>query len=57
LLLASKFGPDDQFGKTLCKKRMTEVYGIREDKPIYLTMCRLVREKGIESILSSIPTI
>ena len=57
LLLASKFGPEDQSGKALCKKRMTEVYGIKKDKPIYLTMCRLVKEKGIESILSSIPTI
>lgn len=57
LLLPAKYTSTNQYGKALCKRRLMETYGIKDDPCIYLTMCRLVKEKGIEEIISAIPTI
>jgi glycogen synthase len=41
-------------GKELCKRRLMEKLNFFQDKPIFLCMSRLVKEKGINLILENI---
>lgn len=57
LMTSAKYSADDFAGKAVCKERLCRTYGIPADKCIYLMMCRLVRDKGIEDVLEAIYTI
>lgn len=50
ILLQAKYGSDDLTGKEVCKKRLLETYGIQGDPCVYLMMCRLSKEKGLEEV-------
>ena len=57
LLIKEPFSPLAQGGKVINKKFLCETYNIPEDKAIYVMMCRLIPEKGIETIISALPLI
>lgn len=57
LMTAAKYSADDFSGKAVCKERLCRTYGIPADKCIYLMMCRLVRDKGIDDVLKAVHTI
>ena len=57
LMTSAKFSADDFSGKAVCKERLCRTYGIPADKCIYLMMCRLVRDKGIDDVLEAVHTI
>ena len=56
LLLPAPYDEYNQFGKEKSKQRLKEKYNIPKDHLICLTMCRLVKEKGIDNILKAIPS-
>lgn len=55
LFLPMPYSYDSQNNKKLCKKRIMEKRDIQNEPCIFLTMCRLIKEKGIEQIIESIP--
>ena len=57
LMTSAKYSADDFSGKAVCKERLCRTYGIPADKCIYLMMCRLVRDKGIDDVLEAVHTI
>lgn len=57
LMTSAKYSADDFSGKAVCKERLCRTYGIPADKCIYLMMCRLVRDKGIDDVLKAVHTI
>lgn len=57
LMTSAKYSADDFSGKDVCKERLCRTYGIPADKCIYLMMCRLVRDKGIDDVLEAVHTI
>ena len=57
LMTSAKYSADDFSGKAVCKERLCRTYGIPVDKCIYLMMCRLVRDKGIDDVLKAVHTI
>jgi starch synthase len=44
-------------GKSFCKQRLIDSYGLKNNPFICLTMCRLIKEKGLDSIIEQIPLI
>lgn len=57
LLVSAKYSADDQSGKAICKARLLRTYGIPGNPCIYLMMCRLVRDKGLDDVLEAVHTI
>lgn len=57
LLMAAKYDAEDQRGKAACKERLLRTYGIRGEPGIYLMMCRLVRDKGLDEALEAVHAI
>ncbi|MCD8097005.1 MAG: glycosyltransferase [Lachnospiraceae bacterium] len=57
LLVEKKYSAEDLSGKAACKKYLCEIYGLPEDKCIYLMMCRLVRDKGLDTVIESVHAI
>lgn len=57
LLLTQPFGSTTQNGKQINKHYICEHYNIPESKPLFLMVCRLVEEKGIERVLEVLPYI
>ena len=57
LMTSAKYSADDFSGKAVCKEHLCRTYGISADKCIYLMMCRLVRDKGIDDVLKAVHTI
>lgn len=57
LMTSAKYSADDFSGKAVCKERLCRTYGIPADKCIYLMMCRLVRDKGIDDVLKAVHVI
>lgn len=57
LLLTSAFNANDLSGKDACKKRILDMYGIKDNPSIYLMMCRLIESKGINSVIDCISTV
>lgn len=57
LLLPARYTAEDQSGKAACKARLLRTYGIQGDPCIYLMMCRLVEDKGLDDVLDAVHTI
>lgn len=57
LLLPAEYNAYDQLGKEKSRKRIKEKYNIPQENFVCLTMCRLVKEKGIDDIIQAIPDI
>lgn len=57
LMTSAKYSADDFSGKAVCKERLCRIYGIPADKCIYLMMCRLVHDKGVDDVLKAVHTI
>lgn len=57
LMIPAKYSAEDFAGKAICKERLCRTYGIPSDKCIYLMMCRLVRDKGVDGVLDAVHTI
>lgn len=57
LLVSAKYSADDQAGKAVCKERLLSTYGIPGDPCLYLMMCRLVRDKGLDDVLEAVHAI
>lgn len=57
LMTSAKYSADDFSGKVICKEHLCRTYGIPTDKCIYLMMCRLVRDKGVDDVLKAVHTI
>ena len=57
LLLTQPFGPSSQEGKQINKHYICQHYNIPEDKPLFLMVCRMIKEKGIEYVLEALPYI
>ena len=57
LLVSAKYSADDQSGKAVCKARLLCTYGIPGDPCLYLMMCRLVRDKGLDDVLEAVHAI
>lgn len=57
VLIPARYSAEDLSGKSLCKERLKQTYGIKGDPAIYLMMCRLVREKNVEAVLDALQTI
>lgn len=57
LMIPAKYSAEDFAGKAICKERLCRTYGIPADKCIYLMMCRLVRDKGVDDVLEAVHTI
>ena len=57
LLVFAKYNAEDQTGKAACKARLLRNYGIPGDPCLYLMMCRLVRDKGLDDVLEAVHTI
>lgn len=57
LFLEASYRPEDQAGKTACKRRLLATYGIPGDLCVYLFMGRLVRDKGLDGILEAVHAI
>ena len=57
LLVPAKYTAEDQGGKAACKERLLRAYGIQGDPCLYLMMCRLVRDKGLDDVLEAVHTI
>ncbi len=52
LLVSAKYSAKNLSGKAICKARLQTTYGIG-DVCIYLMMCRLVRDKGLDAVIES----
>ena len=52
--IPQSYSKSAQQGKEVCKRRLCEKLGLEQNKPIFLVMCRMVKEKGIDHILDSI---
>ena len=57
LLVPARYTAEDQGGKAACKERLLRTYGIQGDPCLYLMMCRLVRDKGLDDVLEAVHTI
>lgn len=57
LLVSARYSAEDQSGKAVCKQRLLRTYGISGDPCLYLMMCRLVRDKGLDGVLAAVHTI
>ena len=57
LLVSAKYSARDQTGKAACKARLLRTYGIPGDPAVYLMMCRLVRDKGLDDVLEAVHAI
>ena len=57
LLVSAKYSARDQTGKAACKARLLKTYGIPGDPAVYLMMCRLVRDKGLDDVLEAVHAI
>lgn len=57
LLVPAKYTAEDQSGKATCKARLLRTYGISGNPCLYLMMCRLVRDKGLDDVLEAVHTI
>lgn len=57
LLTAAKYTAENQGGKAACKERLLRTYGISGHPCIYLMMCRLVRDKGVDEVLDALHAI
>ena len=56
-MIPAKYSADEIAGKLVCKQRLKQTYGIQDNPYICLMMCRLIREKNVESVIKTIPTI
>lgn len=57
LLVSARYSAGDQSGKAVCKARLLRTYGIPGDPCLYLMMCRLVRDKGLDEVLEAVHAI
>lgn len=57
LLIPASYGADNLLGKQFCKQRLIDAYGLSKNPFICLTMCRLIKEKGLDAIIENIPLI
>lgn len=57
LLVPARYTAEDQGGKAACKERLLRTYGIQGNPCLYLMMCRLVRDKGLDDVLDAVHTI
>lgn len=57
LMLPAAYTADDLTGKAMCKARMCATYGILPGWTVYVTMCRLTANKGIDAALDALPDI
>lgn len=57
LLVSARYSAGDQSGKAVCKQRLLRTYGIPGDPCLYLMMCRLVRDKGLDEVLEAVHAI
>lgn len=57
LLVHASYNARDQTGKAACKARLLRNYGIPGDPCLYLMMCRLVRDKGLDDVLEAVHAI
>lgn len=57
LLVPASYNARDQTGKAACKARLLRNYGIPGDPCLYLMMCRLVRDKGLDDVLEAVHAI
>lgn len=57
LLISSPYTAQNPQGKVLCKQRLIDSYGLQNKEFICLTMCRLIKEKGLDAIIEQIPFI
>lgn len=57
LLIPAAYNSKNLLGKSFCKQRLTDAYGLSKNPFICLTMCRLVKEKGLDAIIENIPFI
>lgn len=55
LFLPAPYDYNNQDNKEISKKRFLEKKGIQDNPCIFLVMCRLIKEKGIDQIIESIP--
>ena len=55
LFIPYNYNKDSLFGKQVCKKRLLEKLQLNEDYCIFLFMGRLIKQKGIDSIIGAIP--
>lgn len=53
LLIPAPYGFNSWQGKNICKKRLLQSYNIQGDPPVFLTMCRLVQEKGLDYVIDA----
>lgn len=57
LLVPARYTAEDQGGKAACKEQLLRTYGISGNPCLYLMMCRLVRDKGLDDVLEAVHTI
>lgn len=57
LLMSARYSAEDQCGKAACKARLLKTYGIPGEACLYLMMCRLVRDKGLDGVLDAVHAI
>lgn len=56
-LVSAKYSADDLSGKEICKRRLLTTYGIKGYPCLYVMMCRMVRDKGLDDVLDTVHLI
>ena len=51
------FSLENTSGKTKCKEELAKSYRFNSEAPVFVLISRLVKEKGIETVLEAIPVI
>lgn len=54
LLITAKYSAEDQSGKQKCKDKLCKIYGIPNDKVLFLMMCDMCHEKGADAVLNQL---
>lgn len=57
LLIPAAYQKGGYLGKEICKQHLLDTYGIKDKPFVCLTMCRLVKEKGLDFVIDAIETI
>lgn len=56
-LIPASYSSNNLLGKEKCKEYFKEKYGLKKDLYLCLTMCRLIKEKGLDDIIDNIDII